>query len=315
MKYDTLKLIINLTEGEDPTQADLSTLTPDTYKKYIEFSKHPLARKYRWEVISTLREPEHNARVGGATKSLHIQGRALDLSFKKFGNLQPNRSLKQKTKDLLIAAYETGFTGFGVGSTALHIDTRQNMGNNRFKDGRQFSTWDYGNNVNSRVLKFLIQYDEEQGSSQPVTTEPEQKRVGPIELPTKIDAIDLKVPKIQVPTRSYDKPDFKLPDGDDIPTPIPATEIKRFEVIKKEVDRTSERQGTSNPLSILALMALLVGGVFAWRRFAKKRGERKAIEEFLANPGSAATIRRLRRENPTLVKELDKHLKSRYSKY
>jgi uncharacterized protein YcbK (DUF882 family) len=59
------------------------------------------------------RDELHNALVGGAPRSYHLEGRAFDISLRGF------------TKAELIKICEqAGFTGFGVNySTFLHVDT------------------------------------------------------------------------------------------------------------------------------------------------------------------------------------------------
>ena len=64
-------------------------------------------------VNSAYRSPEHNARVGGATKSQHLSGAAFDISM---ANHDP--------EDFIAAAREAGFTGIGTypRSNFVHID-------------------------------------------------------------------------------------------------------------------------------------------------------------------------------------------------
>lgn len=65
-------------------------------------------------VNSGYRSPEHNKRVGGAPKSMHLEGRAFDISM---ANHDPAEFIK--------AAKAAGFTGFGTypRSGFVHIDT------------------------------------------------------------------------------------------------------------------------------------------------------------------------------------------------
>lgn len=64
-------------------------------------------------VNSAYRSPEHNARVGGAKKSLHLSGAAFDISM---ANHDP--------EDFVAAARKAGFTGIGTypRSNFIHID-------------------------------------------------------------------------------------------------------------------------------------------------------------------------------------------------
>ena len=65
-------------------------------------------------VNSGYRSPEHNKRVGGAPKSMHLEGRAFDISM---ANHDPAEFIK--------AAKAAGFTCFGTypRSGFVHIDT------------------------------------------------------------------------------------------------------------------------------------------------------------------------------------------------
>lgn len=65
-------------------------------------------------VNSAYRSPEHNARVGGATKSQHLSGAAFDISM---ANHDPESFIR--------AARQAGFTGIGTypRSNFIHIDT------------------------------------------------------------------------------------------------------------------------------------------------------------------------------------------------
>ncbi len=64
---------------------------------------------------SAYRDPEYNAKVGGATSSYHMKGQAFDVSVVGWTTAE-----KEAFKEL---AYEVGFTGFGGYDTFIHIDT------------------------------------------------------------------------------------------------------------------------------------------------------------------------------------------------
>ena len=65
-------------------------------------------------ITSGYRNPQHNARVGGAPDSLHLKGMAADIVVR---GMHP--------EDLAQASREAGFTGIGVYSTFLHVDIRE----------------------------------------------------------------------------------------------------------------------------------------------------------------------------------------------
>lgn len=66
-----------------------------------------------FKINSAYRDEAHNKRVGGSENSMHLQGRAFDVS------------LKNHTKyDLIKALEDAGFTGFGVNyNDFVHADT------------------------------------------------------------------------------------------------------------------------------------------------------------------------------------------------
>lgn len=70
------------------------------------------------QVLSAYRTPQWNTRVGGAPKSQHVQGRALDL--------KPPQGLTVKQfYDLIKANHkEFGIQGIGLYKTFVHIDIR-----------------------------------------------------------------------------------------------------------------------------------------------------------------------------------------------
>ncbi len=67
--------------------------------------------KKRWKILSAYRSPDHNKRVGGASRSMHVQGLAFDVAV----------PLK-KREQFYEAAKQAGFTAFGWGNTTVHID-------------------------------------------------------------------------------------------------------------------------------------------------------------------------------------------------
>lgn len=74
-------------------------------------------------VNSCYRSPEYNRKVGGATRSNHMQGIALDMTWAGFRN-DPS----QVKRDFVAAARIEGFTGFGDYPGFIHID----FGNPRY---------------------------------------------------------------------------------------------------------------------------------------------------------------------------------------
>lgn len=71
------------------------------------------------EVVSGYRDPQRNARVGGAKGSQHVHGNALDINIEKLSEAQ-----RQQVIDAAIAA---GARGIGIypGGRSLHFDVRE----------------------------------------------------------------------------------------------------------------------------------------------------------------------------------------------
>ncbi len=66
------------------------------------------------EVTSGFRDPEYNARVGGAQNSRHLHGDALDISTAGMS--------REEVQKLIGITSAQGFTGIGVYESALHVD-------------------------------------------------------------------------------------------------------------------------------------------------------------------------------------------------
>jgi lysozyme len=65
-------------------------------------------------VNSGYRDPNHNRRVGGAKKSQHVHGNAIDINVRSLS--------RQQRIDLIEKASALGFTGIGVYNNAIHVD-------------------------------------------------------------------------------------------------------------------------------------------------------------------------------------------------
>ena len=66
-------------------------------------------------INSAYRCTKHNSDVGGGTRSMHLEGKAFDVSTRNW--------TAEKKMALVETAAAVGFTGFGYYDTFLHIDT------------------------------------------------------------------------------------------------------------------------------------------------------------------------------------------------
>lgn len=66
-------------------------------------------------INSGYRCPEHNKAVGGVSNSMHVEGRAADITVTDFEHWKPV---------LLKLIDRIGFNGVGIYDTFIHVDTR-----------------------------------------------------------------------------------------------------------------------------------------------------------------------------------------------
>jgi hypothetical protein len=76
------------------------------------------------EVTSAYRDTKQNTKAGGAEKSQHLYGKAIDLT-NPFQNEDGSIRLDE-LKSFVTFAQGVGFTSFGFGKKTIHIDTRKN---------------------------------------------------------------------------------------------------------------------------------------------------------------------------------------------
>ena len=88
----------------------------ETFMKMLNQARH-LAGK-PWKVNSAYRCAAHNAKVGGAKKSSHVAGCAVDIAA-------PTSSKKY---EIISCALKVGFNRIGVGATFVHLDNDTSAG-------------------------------------------------------------------------------------------------------------------------------------------------------------------------------------------
>lgn len=113
-----------------PPPADLTANAKELVKninkiQYLLYQENPT---YKIRLHSTYRSPAHNADIGGATRSYHMQARAVDFSV---SNLDAKDLQKLLYKWMISGKIPKG--GIGQGSSYAHYDNKGTM-----------STWQYG---------------------------------------------------------------------------------------------------------------------------------------------------------------------------
>lgn len=96
--------------------ADVDGLTDDARNALLRFVQSGAAPSL--DIISGYRDPARNARVGGASRSQHLSGNAVDISLK---------GKTPQERDSIINHFlsDPAVNGFGVYGDSIHIDTRQ----------------------------------------------------------------------------------------------------------------------------------------------------------------------------------------------
>jgi uncharacterized protein YcbK (DUF882 family) len=85
--------------------------------------------KRPFTINSGYRSPEHNKKIGGAPKSAHVEGLAVDISTRKWSDADK--------RDLVLYARQLGFNGVGIAPTFIHLDQRPRLASWIYKGGRQ----------------------------------------------------------------------------------------------------------------------------------------------------------------------------------
>ena len=93
-------------------QADVANVQPDVMNRFQVFQD---AFGASVPIMSGYRDPSRNAKAGGAKKSQHMHGNALDLDVSGMPESERVRLIEE--------ASAAGFTGIGVYANSIHIDT------------------------------------------------------------------------------------------------------------------------------------------------------------------------------------------------
>jgi uncharacterized protein YcbK (DUF882 family) len=70
-------------------------------------------------INSGYRSPEHNKKIGGAPRSAHVEGLAVDISVRRWS--------REEKRDLVLYARQLGFNGVGISPTFIHLDMKPRL--------------------------------------------------------------------------------------------------------------------------------------------------------------------------------------------
>jgi len=73
---------------------------------------------YTLDITSAYRSPDYNASVGGSKKSMHMQGKAVDVVMTGKSDTERQQFIQ--------AAIDAGIKGIGIYNSFTHIDIRTN---------------------------------------------------------------------------------------------------------------------------------------------------------------------------------------------
>ena len=82
------------------------------------------------------RDRRLNKRVGGASRSMHLEKKAIDIVHGGWNRFKMQRFVR--------LAYKIGFRGFGLGRNVIHLDTRPKL-----------ASWNYGGNVYGSAVRMV----------------------------------------------------------------------------------------------------------------------------------------------------------------
>lgn len=113
MNYAAGGTVKGLKIGTQPGRlaVDMSKMNKDLLKKW-EKTQQDFGKEFN--IVSAYRSPKRNKKAGGAKKSQHMHGNAIDIDVSGLS--------KAERLDLIKTASANGFTGIGVYNNSLHFD-------------------------------------------------------------------------------------------------------------------------------------------------------------------------------------------------
>ena len=234
-------------------------------------------RGVRW----ALRPPMVNAVAGGIADSYHQDGRALDIKH----NGQ-NESVALR-KEIIRWALRSGFRGIGFGSSQTHFDTRAN--------GLTVYTYSFNTNTALQAVQALIDETGVDVSFSPRAIRPSDSGIGSRTL--------MSAPDVEKLVRALSGSGGSSTGGStqtqpETPSVSPTT--PDFKDLSDDV-RDAASRNMKNALTGLAIVGILLGGLYGFSSFLKRREERQEAKRLTSERSMRMELMRIRTKHRDLI--------------
>lgn len=259
--------------------------------------KAKFSKQTRWGVRPFIT----NKLAGGIPDSYHSTGEAIDIQH----SFNANNLRGQETKllqDVLIQALSCGFRGIGFGPSQFHFDTRSSRGGFL---GYIYQGWP--SSVTPMYVMQSILRDRVVLRDGSRLSEEDIARI----------ARDTPLTDVDSGRSGASRAQMSEADIQQYITPLYKNE--------REVLRPENRNFGRNALIGTAIIGVILGGIYGWRRFVANRKKKQEAERLLQDRKRRVIISRFRAENkrainkakndPALARQLEDNLKAQFALY
>ena len=234
-------------------------------------------RGVRW----ALRPPMVNAMAGGIPDSYHQDGRALDI---KHSGQNESVSLR---KEIIRWALISGFRGIGFGSSQTHFDTRSN--------GLTVYTYSFNTGTALQAVQALIDETGVDVSFSARAIRPADSGIGSRTLMT--------APDVEKLVRALNGSGGSFTGGStqtqpETPSVSPTT--PDFKDLSDDV-RDAASRNLKNALTGMAIVGILLGGLYGFSSFLKRREERQEAKRLTSERSMRMELMRIRTKHRDLI--------------